>query len=68
MPCALRQVMDWQYARDCACWANETHDTEDHELLVEMAKAWTRLALTDMDVVKAARQAFDENAKKILRS
>jgi hypothetical protein len=33
----------WQYARECARWAKETQNNkEDHDLFVDMAKAWTR--------------------------
>jgi hypothetical protein len=59
----------WQYARKCARWAKEAQNKEDHDVMVDMAKAWTYLALADSDVAKAvAREAFAEEAERILNS
>lgn len=33
------------YARDCTRLAETTSDDEDHAILLEMAKAWTYLAV-----------------------
>jgi hypothetical protein len=44
----------WQYARECARWAAQTKDQEDQDLFVEMAKAWTNIALAEGDVTKLA--------------
>ena len=37
----------WQYARDCARWANKTTQEDDREILERMAKAWVHVALAD---------------------
>jgi hypothetical protein len=58
----------WQYARECARWAKESQNKEDHDLMVDMAKAWTHVALTDLDVAKAAREAFAKEPKLPLHS
>jgi hypothetical protein len=40
-----------QYAQDCTRWAAEAkNNEEDQKLFIEMAKAWTNLALVDADV------------------
>jgi hypothetical protein len=44
----------WQYARECARWAARTKDQEDQELFINMAKAWTNIALVEGDVTKRA--------------
>jgi hypothetical protein len=46
----------WQYARECARWAAQTKDEEKQDLFIEMAKAWTNIALVEGDVTKLARQ------------
>jgi hypothetical protein len=45
----------WQYARDCARWANETKQKDDQETFERMAKAWVHLALVDEDVTREVR-------------
>jgi hypothetical protein len=42
----------WQYARECAKRAAAAKYKEEHDLFVEMAKAWTNVALVDGDVTK----------------
>jgi hypothetical protein len=37
----------WQYARECARWAAQTKDEEKQDLFIEMAKAWTNIALVE---------------------
>jgi hypothetical protein len=41
-----------QYAQECVRWAAEATDQEDRETFLQMAKAWTRIALVDRDVAK----------------
>jgi hypothetical protein len=40
----------WQYAKECARWAAEARRRDEQELLLEMAKAWTNIALVETDV------------------
>jgi hypothetical protein len=40
-----------QYARECVRWAAEAKDQEDRETFLEMARAWTRVALAEHDVI-----------------
>jgi hypothetical protein len=47
----------WEHARECARWAAEAKTTEDHNILLEMAKAWTNIALVESDI---ARQVLFE--------
>jgi len=54
----------WQRARECARWATEAEKREDQEVLLDMAKAWTNIALVEEDVVKQARKAFSEPKAK----
>ncbi len=42
----------WQYAKECARWATEAKQKDEQELLLEMAKAWTNIALVETDVAK----------------
>jgi hypothetical protein len=37
----------WQYARECARWAVEAKKKDGQDLYLEMAKAWTHIALVD---------------------
>jgi len=39
----------WEHARECARWAAEAKTKEDQEILLEMAKAWTNIALVESD-------------------
>jgi hypothetical protein len=41
-----------QYAQECVRWAAEARSQEDQETFLEMAKAWTRIALVEHDVAK----------------
>jgi hypothetical protein len=54
----------WQHARECARWAAEAEKKDEHDLYLEMAKAWTHIALVDADVVRQARQASSERIGK----
>jgi hypothetical protein len=54
----------WQYARECARWAAESKAKEDQDVLLQMAKAWTNIALVEADVVKQAKDAFRHNRAK----
>ena len=42
----------WQYARECARWAAQSKDQEDQDLFINMAKAWTNIALVEGAVRK----------------
>jgi hypothetical protein len=39
----------WLYAKECAKWAAETKNKEDQDLFIDMAKAWTNIALVETD-------------------
>jgi hypothetical protein len=47
----------WEHARECARWAAEAKTKQDQDILLEMAKAWTNIALVDCDI---ARQVSSE--------
>jgi hypothetical protein len=47
----------WEHARECARWAAEAKTKQDHDILFEMAKAWTNIALVESDI---ARQVLFE--------
>ena len=42
----------WECARECARLAVETKDREEKHHLLDMAEAWTELALLEAGVVK----------------
>jgi hypothetical protein len=44
----------WLYAKECAKWAAETQNKEDKDLFMDMAKAWTNIAIVEADVTKIA--------------
>ena len=44
----------WLYAKECARWAAETKNKEDQDLFIDMAKAWTNMAIVENDVAKVA--------------
>jgi hypothetical protein len=46
----------WLYAKECAKWAAETKNKDDQDLFIDMAKAWTNIALVDTDVTKLAAE------------
>ena len=46
----------WLYAKECAKWAAETNNEEDQDLFIDMAKAWTNIALVETDVTKLASE------------
>jgi hypothetical protein len=58
----------WRYARQCARWAKESQSKEDHDVMVDMAKAWVHLAMVDMDVVAEAGEAIQQARKSPLNS
>ena len=35
----------WAYARECEYWATNMHDEQDRQIFLEMAGAWSELAL-----------------------
>jgi hypothetical protein len=42
----------WQHARECARWAAKAKTKEDQDICLEMAKAWTNIALVEADVAE----------------
>ena len=54
----------WQYARECARWAAESKAKEDQEALLQMAKAWTNIALVKADVDRQAKDASRQHRAK----
>ena len=53
----------WQYARECARWAAQSKDQEDQDLFINMAKAWTNIAVVEGDVRKLAPDALQAAAR-----
>ena len=53
----------WLYAKECARWAAETKNKEDQNLFMDMAKAWTNIAIVEADVTKAAWQLTKKPTK-----
>lgn len=54
----------WLYAKECARWAAETRNKEDQDLFIDMAKAWTNIAIVEADVTKlAARELCKKPAE-----
>jgi hypothetical protein len=41
-----------QYAKECSRWATEAKTDNDRDTLVEMARAWRRVALVESDVMR----------------
>jgi hypothetical protein len=56
----------WQYARDCARWATEAKNEDEQRLLLEMAKAWTNIALVESDV--AGQSVAGRRTSRVLHS
>ncbi len=44
----------FEYARECSRWAAEAEERSTQDLLLEMTKAWTNVALVESDVAKQA--------------
>jgi hypothetical protein len=43
---------NWEHARECTRWAAEAKTKEDQHILLEMAKAWTNIALVESDIAR----------------
>lgn len=41
-----------QYAKECIRWATEAKTDNERDTLVEMARAWRRVALVETDVMR----------------
>jgi hypothetical protein len=54
----------WLYAKECTKWAAETNNKEDKDLFIDMAKAWTNIALVEADVVKLASEELQKAGKR----
>jgi hypothetical protein len=52
----------WEHARECARWAAEATTKEDQEVLLEMAKAWTNIALVESDIARQFAAASLESS------
>ncbi len=52
------------YAKECAKWAAETKIKEDQDLFIDMAKAWTNIALVEADVTKIASEEAQRAGKR----
>jgi hypothetical protein len=59
----MRNVDEYrQYAQECIRWASEAQDDQERRTFIEMAKAWTRVALVEHDV---ARQSQLDGSQQI---
>jgi hypothetical protein len=54
----------WLYAKECAKWAAETKNKEDQDLFIDIAKAWTNIALVETDVAKRAPEELQKTGKR----
>jgi hypothetical protein len=52
----------WLYAKECARWAAETKNKEDQDLFIDMAKAWTNIAIVEADVTKVAARELSKKS------
>lgn len=52
----------WLYAKECAKWAAETKNKEDQNLFIDMAKAWTNIAIVEADVTKLANRELSKKS------
>ena len=52
----------WLYAKECARWAAETKNKEDQDLFMDMAKAWTNIAIVEADVMKIADRELSKKS------
>jgi hypothetical protein len=50
----------WLYVRECARWAAKTREEDDKDILLQIAKAWTNIALVEKDVAKQAKHDLFE--------
>ncbi len=41
----------FDYARECSRWAAEAEERSTQDLLLEMARAWTNVALVESDLL-----------------
>ncbi len=54
----------WLYAKECARWAAATKNKEDQDLFIDMAKAWTNIALVEADVTKIASEELQKAGRR----
>jgi hypothetical protein len=61
-----RQILQriWAYAKECAKWAAESKNQEDQDLYIDMAKAWTHIALVEAHVSKLASEELSKAGKR----
>jgi hypothetical protein len=57
-----------EYAQECVRWAAEAKDQEDRETLLEMAKAWTRVAISRARCHDAIAADGDQSVEQRLTS
>ena len=54
----------WLYAKECAKWAAQSNNKEDQDLFIDMAKAWTNVALVEGDVTRLASGELSKAGKR----
>ncbi len=54
----------WLYAKECAKWAAKTKNKEDQDLFIDMAKAWTNIALVEADVTQIASEELQKAGRR----
>ena len=50
----------WLYAKECAKWAADPTNKDDRDLFLDMAKAWTNIAIVEGDVTRVADREFSK--------
>ena len=45
----------WSYARECEHWATDVYDEQDRKVFLELAEAWTKLALKEQGAFRTKR-------------
>ncbi len=57
-----------QYAQECIRWAADAKSDKDRETFVEMARAWSRVALVERDLIRQSLFDTFETKKRRLNS
>jgi hypothetical protein len=56
-----------QYGKECIRWATEAKTDNERDTLVEMARAWRRVALVESDVMRQSLfDAFNERKRRLI--
>jgi sarcosine oxidase delta subunit len=53
----------WQHAEACTRWASEAKSARDREILLEISKIWTQMALRER-ADEAIMQAYGEHESR----